>query len=457
MVSEAPPWTGSKTSKVQSLWGTVTRVHEGLSTKYTWIDGPETKIIHTNQPHISSSTKIPSRHITLAAAMDVSPCIVAGHQAVINVSTIEERRRAHEELPLPLPLRPAYLDAGVEAVLYGPIYGMSTPPAKAQAVEGYLPQTAESTLDQREPDMDRRSLEWRDAYLERVSGGWSPAGRQSSGSTGTASQNPIPKIKKQGSGKPEASIDSLNQLSGDKQAAQKPKDDGQQTTARKRKLSDTGVPSTISLKRLCQGIEYDEMSGIAPSIVDEYDQIPENTSGRCDSKNYKKAGIGEYFVSADTTPTFSEIMESNQPTATVVHQATQPPAPWAEAGIQVTRDRSSELAERDINGPMMVKQEELALEDPRRKHENWKKNAEAVNVEISKNISEVRQWHTNEAGQCVVKRSPLLTALTEVNLQILDGQQGIPDMNIDSPGEKETPQASSDFPEKDREHSTQPI
>lgn len=99
---------------------------------------------------------------------------------------------------------------------------------------------------------------------------------------------------------------------------------------------------------------------------------------------------------------------------------------------------------------MIVKQAEIALEDLRRGHENWKKNAEAINVEISKNISKVQQRRTNEASQRVLKRSPLLTALAEVNLQIFDGlQEGIPDVNLDSPREKETQEASFDFPKQD--------
>lgn len=326
---EAPPRTGSKTPKLQSLWETVTGVHEGLPTEYTWSDGPETEVIHTNQSHISSSATKPSRHITIADAMDASPSprVVAGRQTAINVSIVEECRRAHDELPLPQPLRPAYLDTGVEAVLYGPIYGMSTPTAKAQVMEEDPSQPAENTLDHRELDMDHRLPEWRDAYLERVSGGRSPAERESSGYTGPAFDNPTPRSKRQSSGKPEAYIDSLNQPSGGKKTAQKPKDGSQQTTAKKRKPPSTEVPSTRSFKRLCQGIGYDKMSNIAPPIIDERDQTPESVSGRCDAKNDKKTGIGEYFVSADTTSTFSERMESDQSAATTVHQAQPPPAP----------------------------------------------------------------------------------------------------------------------------------
>lgn len=104
--------------------------------------------------------------------------------------------------------------------------------AKTEVIEEDSPQSAESTLDQRELNIDCRLLEWRDAYLKQVSKGLLPADMESSGSTGTEFQNPMLRSKKQGSGKPEASIDSLYQLSGDKQAAQKLKDSGQQTTAK---------------------------------------------------------------------------------------------------------------------------------------------------------------------------------------------------------------------------------
>lgn len=89
------------------------------------------------------------------------------------------------------------------------------------------------------------------------------------------------------------------------------------------------------------------MLEISPPTIDEHNQITENISDLCNAKNDKKTGMGEHPVPVDTTHTFSEIMESDQLAAAIVHQTTQPPpTPLAEAGIQVTHNRGSELAER---------------------------------------------------------------------------------------------------------------
>lgn len=345
-------------------------------------------------------------------------------------------------------------------VLYGKIYGMSTPPAEIQAVEEDRPKSVDDMLNQREWEMDRRLLEWRDAYLVRARGDQPPAEQASSGSTGIKLENAKTGSGNNSSGNPEAPIQmaegGLKQSAEGKQVVQKSREGGgQQVTATtKRILSDTSIRSIISPKRVCQATECDKISDSVPHMASglftEPDQIPQNVASQYDTKCNDNTDMREYFMATEATPPLltTEVMESDQPVATIVHRIAPPS--WAEDRIKFSHDRGSEAAETEINDWITVKRAEMALKELCQEHENWKKSAEVINTTISKHISDLRQLHSAQAAIRVVRRSPLLTALTEVNLKILNElQKGIPEVTLGSLVVKGIPQAIPESPGKD--------
>lgn len=463
MIPEAPLRAKSKTPKPQSLWVAVNGAPEGLSAEETSCDGPETETTHIIKPHESDqthSTKTQYRQVAPVAPMSVPPSqlTVTGGQTAARTITIQHCRRSLCK-PRPLP-RPAYLDVGVDAALYGPIYGMSTAPAKVQAVEEDRPEPVDGMLDQREREMDCKLLEWRDAYLVRARGDRPLAERASSGFTGMGIEDVKSGSGRKRSGKPGAPMQltegGLKQSVGGKQVVQKSTEGGAQriTATTKRILPDTSP--IISLKRVCQATECDKISDSVPhmtaGLFTESNQVPQNLASHYGMKS-NNTDMMEYFMTTEAAPPLliSEVMEYDQPEATIVHRITPPsPKPGVEDRIQFSHDRGSEATAMEINGWMTVKRAEMALEELRQEHENWKKTAEVINTTISKHISGLSQLHNTRAATHMVRRSPLLTALAEVNLQILDElQKGIPEVTLHSLIVKRIPQTIPESPRGD--------
>lgn len=461
MIPEAPLRARSETPKPQGLWETVDGASEGPSASEASHDGRETGTTHVIKPHESDQThsaKTQYQQVAPIAPMSVPPSqlTVTGGQTI----TIQYRRRSPCK-PLPLP-RPACLDVGVDTVLYGPIYGMSTAPANIQAVEEDRPESVDGMLDQREREMDCRLLEWRDAYLVRARGDRSLAERASSGSIGMKIEDVKSGSGRKCSGKPEAPMrlteGDLKQSAGGKQVLQKSTEDGAQqiTATTKRILSDTSIPPIISLKRVCQVTECDKTSDGVPhmtaGLFTKPNQTPQSLASQYDMKS-NNTDMMEYFMATEATPPqlISEVMEYDQPEATIVHQITPPsPKPSVEDRIQFSHDRGSGATETEINGWITVKRAEMALQELCQEYENWKKTVEVINTTISKHISGLRQLHDTQAATHMVRRSPLLTALAEVNLQILDElQKGIPEVPLDSLIVKGIPQAIPESPGED--------
>lgn len=463
MIPEVPLRAKSETPNPQGLWETVNGASEGLSAEETSHDGRETETTHVIKPHESDQTqsvKTQYRQIAPIAPMAVPPShlTLTGSQTAARTITIQHRRRSLYN-PLPLP-RPAYLDVGVDTVLYGPIYAMSTAPANIQAVEEDRPESVDGMLDQREREMDCRLLEWRDEYLVRARGDRSLAERASSGSTGIKIEDVRSGRGRKRSRKPETPMhlteDDLKQSAGGKQVVQKLTEGGAQqiTATTKRILSDTSITPIISLKRVCQATESDKISDGVPhmtaGLFTEPNQIPQNLTSQYDTKSNNSTDMMEYFMRTEAAPPrpISEVMEYDQPEATIVHRITPPsPKPWVEDRIQFSHDPGSGATETEINGWITVKRAEMALQELCQEYENWKKTAEVINTTISKHISGLRQLHNTQAATHMVRRSPLLTALAEVNLQILDElQKGIPEVTLDSLIVKGIPQAIPESP-----------
>lgn len=340
--------------------------------------------------------------------------------------------------------RPAHLDAGVEAILYGPIHGMSTP-ARVQALSNHLQSRNGFTLHGGEQDMNRRLLEWQGDYLSQERAITAPPGSLS----GAFSETHTEKATMSRIGKPYSVELELSTKAKDNGIIQKDAverashksvfdwGDGKNSpTSTKRRLLEPGVKFAPSSKRM------------AMQVLRALETFPQITTGQAIEPDWiiprvqSSAGTdtNEPYIATDSfsLSTTNEVVQCGQMSA-VPHLTTPPPSQWVVGLIQGKRDsclfqaeRAAQTACKDI---IAVKNSRMALDKLCREHENWRKDAEAMNVSINQNIAQLRQLESVVATRRMVKRSSFLTALADVNVQILDElQKGIPEVNLHPPG-----------------------
>lgn len=462
-MSYSPPRAGSKTPKLQSLWETVSGESEELCAEHDWEDA-EIPVIR--QPNVmtdrssqaqranrstGSDIRIDRQHlgITHPQRMIVPQTSLAvarrimrpGNRAGSILSPGRQSSLARK--------RPAHLDAGVEAILYGPIHGMSTPPARVQAVSNHLQSRNSLTLHGREQDMNRRLLEWQDNYLGQARATTAPPGSVS----GAFSEAHTEKAAMCRIGKPYSVELELSTKTKDNDITQEDaverishksvvdwEDDKNSTTPTKRKLPEPSIKLASSSKRMAMQVL--RALEAFPQIISEQaigpDWIPNNIPR---VQSFTGTDTNELCIpTGSITPfTINEGVQSGQAT-TIPHLTTPPPSQWVIDLIQGKRDsrifqakRAAQKAYKDI---MAVKHSQMALDKLCRERENWRRDAEAMNTSINRNIAQFRQFEPVVATRRMVKRSSFLTALENVNVQILDElQKGIPEVNSDSLGD----------------------
>lgn len=341
--------------------------------------------------------------------------------------------------------RPAHLDAGVEAILYGPIHGMSTPPAGAQALSNHLQSRNSLTLHGREQDMNRRLLEWQDDYLGQTRATTAQPGSVSGAfSEAHTEKATMPRIG--GPYSVELGLSTKTKDNGIIQAdvveriSHRPvfdwEDGKDPTTPTKRKLSEPGVKLAPSSKRM------------AMQVLRALETFPQITSGQAIEPDWiipwvqssARIDTNEPCIATDsiTLSTINEVVQCGQTTA-VPHLTTPPPSQWVMELIQGKGDSClfgpERAAQKACKDTMAVKHSRMALDKLCREHENWRKDAEAMNASINQNVAQLRQFESVVATRRMVKQSSFLTALADVNMQILDElQKGIPEVNLDPPG-----------------------
>lgn len=185
-MSQIPSETGSKTPRLRALWDTVTD-GDRLPPMEDWKDEQTAEVIHPGRvsdkrkqsasypqnndsrgamipvdPQLLGEAPLPVTVVPKPGPAAARPTITPRHQASDILGKLAKKRQDSRPRQ-----RPAHLDAAVDAILHGPIYGMSTPLAGVEDTRRRRFPSPSPTLEQRERDMDRRILEWRDAYLAR--------------------------------------------------------------------------------------------------------------------------------------------------------------------------------------------------------------------------------------------------------------------------------------------------
>lgn len=464
---DSPPRRESKTPKLQSLLEMVAGGSGQLSAEHNWDDTQDVDTpaiyqpdIATDRPAQSQRSNCPTRPVTridrqrlgLATPSPRPQPLQPDTQYIIRpssqVASILDLGRRHGLVQR----RPAHLDAGVEAILYGPIYGMGAPPARAQVVPNQIQSRNSYGLYQREQDVNRGLVQWREDYLRRARATsvppWVVSSAPSKSHTGKEMQDTMSWIERHCSVEPESSkkiADSvIDQTGAVGNISHSWRNGKHLTTPTRRKLQDTRAQLAPSQKR----IRY-EICGL-----DALEMVPEITSDRVIEPDWipnlcqsdKKTEIDEPSTAANTITTSAvcEVVECGG-TTTILHLTTQSPPQALTDSTQSKPDprilRAAEVAHEARNNLMAVKHSQMVLDNLCQQHSNWKKNAEAMNESIIQNVAKLRQLEPaattrGMATRSMVKRSSFLTALAGVNLQILDElQKGIPEINLDYPSE----------------------